>query len=149
MNGSEIEIGGKLTKRYDVLRSDHEDDRWARVARVRFRGEVGGGDYADYEAELLESPACRSRRVSTQSGFCKPNPSTLFPSHLQDAREREKALTHDNPPRSILLWVVGRHCVDGYPDRANDRREDQGHQRVFGDVRAVSAFGQAECDFIA
>ena len=69
MNGSEIEIGGKLTKRYDVLRSDHEDDRWARVARVRFRGEVGGGDYADYEAELLESPSYRKEkrcRVSKQ-----------------------------------------------------------------------------------
>ena len=67
------------------------------------------------------------------------------------SNERSTGLvpTHDNPPRSILFRVVGRHCVDGYPDRANDRREDQGHERVFGDVRAVSAFGQAECDFIA
>ena len=57
-NGSDIEIGRELTKRHDVLRSNHENDRRARVARVRFRGEVCGGDDADYEAELLESPAC-------------------------------------------------------------------------------------------
>ena len=82
MNGSEIEIGGKLTKRYDVLRSDHEDDRWARVARVRFRGEVGGGDYADYEAELLEGPACRKERwrVSEQNIPSLTNdPPDLYP----------------------------------------------------------------------
>ena len=81
-NGSEIEIGGKLTKRYDVLRSDYEDDRRARVARVRFRGEVGGGDYADYEAELLEGPACRKERwrVSEQNIPSLTNdPPDLYP----------------------------------------------------------------------
>lgn len=48
----------ELTERNDVLRSDYQDDRRARVARVGFGGEVRGGDDADYEAELLESPAC-------------------------------------------------------------------------------------------
>ena len=57
-NGSDIEIGRELTKRHDVLRSDHEDDRRTWIARVRFCREVRGGDDADYEAELLESPAC-------------------------------------------------------------------------------------------
>jgi hypothetical protein len=81
-NGSEIEIGGKLTKRYDILRPDHEDDRRARVARVRFRGEVGGGDDADYEAELLEGPACRKERwrVSEQNIPSLTNdPPDLYP----------------------------------------------------------------------
>jgi len=57
----------QLTKRHDVLRSDHEDDRRAWVAWVGFRGEVRGGDDADYEAELLESPACAKRKGDIES----------------------------------------------------------------------------------
>ena len=88
-NGSDVEIGRELAERYDVLRSNHENDRWARVARIGFCGEVRGGDDADHEAELLESPACRSRRVSTLSGLYKPNPSSLFFLSLDDPKERD------------------------------------------------------------
>jgi hypothetical protein len=67
----------------------------ARIARVGFCGEVRGGDDADYEAELLEGPACmhRAKRVSIGHpglGGAHLISSTTSILTLERSQEREK-----------------------------------------------------------
>ena len=98
----------------------------------------------------------KERGTSSQRN--KKTPADMIPSHhipsvlsipfLDGSRGRSK-LTHDNPPRRILFRVVGGDRVYCYSDRAHDRREYEGDERVFGYVRAVSALGETEGDFVA
>jgi hypothetical protein len=132
---------------------------------------VRGGDDADYEAELLESPACRAKGKKTSAnklvGFLCRSPShPIHPSSpsyssppslllLLLLSQREKRikktskLTHNNPPRAILLRIIGSHRIHRYAYRADDGGEYQRHERVLGDVRAVPALGEAQGDFVA